>query len=327
LAAILAHEIAHASARQGTVQLSRQVLVQDPTSIVAAMPTREGWKDRLTRLGISFGARASFLRYTHQQELEANTIALQLLSKAGYSPYALSSILHKINARRAEKTTLLSYAYGHPLGEEATMQLEKDLETQTLAANPLRSTPAFRSFHAALLKIPLPVHEPEALTPEPALANLYVHPENYYRLGFPEGWQVTSQPPNGAYIAPRGGIQNSRLGDDINTGVLFDLFPVETQPVSLEQATDRLLVHLRQRNQSLRVIPGATTQVLMGSEPALRIVMIGRSSSTQSTELVWVVTRPYYESLFYIVCVAPEGEEFEKAQPVFEQIIRSIELR
>ena len=43
--------------------------------------------------------------------------------------------------------------------------------------------------------------------------------------------------------------------------------------------------------------------------------------------IVWLVTRLYYQSLFYVVCVAPEGDEFDKYQPIFEQIIRSVELR
>jgi hypothetical protein len=63
--------------------------------------------------------------------------------------------------------------------------------------------------------------------------------------------------------------------------------------------------------------------MLIGSEPALRTVMIANSRPNQ---VLWVVTRQYYDSLFYIVCVAPE-EDFAQLQPVFEQILRSIELR
>jgi hypothetical protein len=61
----------------------------------------------------------------------------------------------------------------------------------------------------------------------------------------------------------------------------------------------------------------------MGSEPALRTVMFVNARPNQ---LVWVVTRQYYESLFYVVCVAPE-DEFAQLQPVFEEILKSVELR
>ena len=94
----------------------------------------------------------------------------------------------------------------------------------------------------------------------------------------------------------------------------------------MEQATNRLIVFLRQRNQSLRIIPGAQVQTLVSDEPGLRTVMIGRSNTTDSSEVVWVVTRLYYQSLFYMVFVAPE-DEFPAYQPIFEQIIRSARLR
>ena len=74
------------------------------------------------------------------------------------------------------------------------------------------------------------------------------------------------------------------------------------------------------------MVPGAQTQTLVSDEPGLRTVMIGKSDSDNSSEVVWVVTRVYYKSLFYLVFVAPE-DEFPMYQPVFEQIIRSARLR
>jgi hypothetical protein len=76
----------------------------------------------------------------------------------------------------------------------------------------------------------------------------------------------------------------------------------------------------------LQVISGAQPLMLMGGEPALRTVLIGQSESSNSPEISWVVTRVYYQTLFYIVCVAPQ-KDFDKRQPMFEQILKSIELK
>lgn len=76
----------------------------------------------------------------------------------------------------------------------------------------------------------------------------------------------------------------------------------------------------------LRIVPGAQTQTLISDEPALRTVMIGKPDASNEPEVVWVVTRLYYKTLFYMVCVAPE-EEFPIYQPVFEQMIRSVRFR
>jgi hypothetical protein len=54
--------------------------------------------------------------------------------------------------------------------------------------------------------------------------------------------------------------------------------------------------------------------------------MIGKTDAAGQPEVAWVVTRLYYQSLFYMVFVAPE-DEFTTYQPVFEQMISSIRLR
>ena len=347
LAAIFAHEIAHAAARHGTEQLSRQLLVQSPASIVAGLLTREGWKDQLAHLGISFGARAPFLRYSEHQEIEANTLAIQILVKSGYSPYALSDILQKIQDAADKKA--LAYSYHHPQGATAFAALEEELGQLKTPRRKLTATAAFRSFHAAIVKLPLPTDEARDVASNAVLPNLHNHPAGYYRLGYPEGWQVSPHGVNGAIIAPPGGIQTSRTVDNarpggvqtsrtvdnVGIGVMFDLFDLAPadRAMTLDQATERLIVTLRQSNESPRdpsigykVVPGAQLQILIGSEPALRTVLIGKLSVTQPTEIVWVVTRMYYQSLFYLVCVGPQ-EDFEKYQPIFEQIIKSIELR
>jgi hypothetical protein len=150
----------------------------------------------------------------------------------------------------------------------------------------------------------------------------------YYRLGYPTGWQVTRTGPNGAIIAPTDGVQSSRAGDDVTHGVMLDLFDLSftDHALTLEQATNRLIVYLRQNNQSLRIVPGAQRQTLISDEPGLRTVMLGKSGSLNSVEVVWVVTRLYYQSLFYMVFVAPE-DEFPSYEPIFEQMIRSAQVR
>jgi hypothetical protein len=116
---------------------------------------------------------------------------------------------------------------------------------------------------------------------------------------------------------------------------------VPDRSLTLEQATNRLLAFLRQRNQPpadprfvdlrvgtswLRIVPGAQTQTLISDEPGLRTVMLGKPDSSSQAEVAWVVTRLYYQTLFYMVFVAPE-DEFPTYQPVFEQMIRSVRFR
>jgi Zn-dependent protease with chaperone function len=330
LAALLAHEMAHAALRHGTRQLSGQLLVQAPASVLAGLPTNEEWMDQLVRLGISLAPRASFLRYSSDQEAEANSTAIQTLLRANYSPYALLTILQKINEEAGtEARSLPPYSYNHPQGTDALRRVEGDITTRRVTPRPYRRGPEFRSFEATLARIPEPVISEPVAALDSELPNEYTHPANYYNLRFPQGWQVRPTGANGAMIAPPAGIFPTAAGDDLRTGVMFDIFEVP-EPISLTQATNRLIVLLRQRNQELTVIPGAQSQTLMGSEPALRTVMIRNPRPTDSprrpAEIVWIATRFYYDNLFYLVCVAPQ-DDFPELQLMFERIIQSVDLR
>ena len=323
LAAILAHEMGHVVARHATAQLSRQLLVQAPVSIAAGLPTTEAWKDQLTKLGISFGVDAPFLRYSRDQELEAKIIAERLLSAARYDTNALEAVLDKMNGS--------TFVFNHPHSENVQEDPDAEVErTLSPAVRPAHTSLEFRSFQSALQKIMYPVieKEPEEAVTSDATSSIFTHPMDYYRLGYPTGWQVNRTGPNGAIIAPSDGVQSSRAGDDVTHGVMMDLFDLSfaDHALTLEQATNRLIVYLRQNNQSLRIVPGAQRQTLISDEPGLRTVMLGKSGSSNSAEVVWVVTRLYYQSLFYMVFVAPE-DEFPSYEPIFEQMIRSAQLR
>ena len=323
VAAIVAHEIAHAAARHGTQQLSRQWLIQSPASILAGMPGNAGWKEQIQSLGISLDPHPSFLRYSSNQEIEANRIAVQILFKSMYSPYALPSILEKINGlATSESRVLPAYVYDHPQGTEAAQQIILEIEKVKAVSRVLRPSPEFFKFHSTLMNWPVPPEVPQPAPTDTLVTIPYQHPDAYYKLLYPEGWQTTPYGSNGAIIAPG----TRRYGSEIQVGVMFDLFDISERPLTLEQATDRLLVKLLQRNPTLQVISGAQPLMLMGGDPALRTVLVGQSGSSSSPEISWVVTRVYYQTLFYIVCVAPQ-KDFDKLQPTFEQILRSIELK
>src|SRR5439155_25097299 len=263
-------------------------------------------KDQTTRLGISFGVDAPFLRYGREQGLGANISAVRLLTAARYDTNALGAVFDKMNGA----TFLFNHPYSENVQEELDGEIERTLPTT--AARPAHVTAEFRSFQSTLQKVMYPVveKEPEEAVSSDATSSVFTHPMDYYRLGYPSAWQVTRTGPNGAIIAPTDGVQSSRAGDDLTHGVMFDLFDlsVADHALTLEQATNRLTVHLGQNNQSLRIVPGAQRQTLISDEPGLRTVMLGKSGPSKSVEVVCVVTRLYYQSLLDMVFVAPEDE-------------------
>jgi len=343
IAAMVAHEVSHVASRHGTVQLTRQLLAQAPIAIAAGVDPSQVWRDEITKLGISVGIDAPFLRYSREQELEAGRMAVRLMADARYDPNAFRTLLEKIQeTETGDAPRALGFVFNHPQSKTFSPEIADEIE-QLASAIVARSTAAFRSFRSALLKLPPPPAAPQPPITEPeaalgALPNVFAHPMDYYGLNYPKGWQVTRIGTDGAMISPVDGVQSSRGAADLTHGVMFDLFDV-SQPdksLTLEQATNRLIVFLRQQNnsrvvrgvnmESLKIVPGAQTQTLISDDQALRTVLIGKSDGSGEPEVAWVITRLYYQSLFYMVLVAPE-DEFPAYQPVFEQMIRSVRFR
>jgi Zn-dependent protease with chaperone function len=333
LAAILAHEVSHVASRHGTVQLSRQLLVQAPIAIAAGTPASQVWKDEITKLGVALGMDAPFLRYSREQEVEAGLMAVRLMADARYDPRAFQTLLEKVQeAQTADAPRALAFAFNHPQTHELHPEIALLIEGLATPARTARASADFHAFRSGLMRLPEPTAKSVVATDAAAapgvLPNVFTHAMDFYGLSYPEEWQVTRTGPHGAMIAPADGVQSSRVGDDLTRGVMFDLFavPVTDRALTLEQATNRLIIFLRQRNQSLRIVPGAQMQTLVSDDQGLRTVLIGRSDATGQSEVAWVVTRLYFQSLFYMVFVAPE-DEFPSYQPVFEQMIRSVRFR
>jgi Zn-dependent protease with chaperone function len=348
VAAILAHEVSHVASRHGTAQLSRLLLVQAPVAIAAGVPASQVWKDEIAKLGITLGVEAPFLRYSREQELEAGMMAVKLISEAHFDPNAFRTILEKISEAQGNGTSrALAFVFNHPQAETVSPEIAYTIDELSTPSSQAHASSEFRAFRSALLRgtppQPKPAASTDADTSSGNLSEVFTHSMDYYRVAYPSGWQVTRTGADGAIIAPMDGIQTTPNGDDVTHGVMFDLFDISVpdRSLTLEQATNRLLAFLRQRNQPpadprfvdlkagvswLRIVPGAQTQTLISDEPALRTVMIGKPDASNEPEVVWVVTRLYYKTLFYMVCVAPE-EEFPIYQPVFEQMIRSVRFR
>ncbi len=211
LAAIVAHEISHIASRHGTVQLSRQLLVQDPISIAAGLPASEVWKEEIRKLGISLGIDAPFLRYSRDQELEASLMAIRLMTDARFDPSAFRSILEKINeAQTGDAPRAAAFVFNHPQAQSVSPEIDEEIEQLAASVGHPRRSTEFRGFTAALQRIAYPAPGRDTGAVPDVLPNVFTQlpPQDFYRLGYPAGWQVTRTGQKGAIIAPADGVQS-----------------------------------------------------------------------------------------------------------------------
>jgi predicted Zn-dependent protease len=149
LAAVLAHEIAHVTARHHLAQLERDNTLNLLSNLASAVKTyqdeqhadgrRSRFKNRqVTATVLSAGQNLYSKGLSRSDELTADAQAVQLSARAGYDPYAMAAVLQKLDSLQADSSSLRLLLASHPAPSERLTALEQQLsklEQQTPAAN------------------------------------------------------------------------------------------------------------------------------------------------------------------------------------------------
>lgn len=142
LAGILAHEIAHVLCRHISKQMKQSQKIGLATLagalagiFLGGSPTATG---AITSSSIAAGMSLS-LKYSRENEIEADQVGLKYLTKAGYSGGGLLKILQKIRAKRwFGPEQIPSYMSTHPAIEDRMAYLDTWIQTHPEAAKSVR---------------------------------------------------------------------------------------------------------------------------------------------------------------------------------------------
>jgi predicted Zn-dependent protease len=97
IAGVLAHEIAHITARHSAQRYSASMATDLGLSLLSVLSTAAGAPSGLGQ-AVSFGAQAVVQGYSRQQELEADMLGVRYMTQLGYSPDAMSTFFRKMGA-------------------------------------------------------------------------------------------------------------------------------------------------------------------------------------------------------------------------------------
>ncbi len=126
LAGVMAHEVAHVTARHSAERYSQATLAQLATDIIGSAT---GSNELAEAIGT--GAQLYLLSYSRGQESEADSIGIRYLAGAGYDPFAMSSFLGQLDRNRdldaridgrSSGGSLPAYLSTHPRTEERVRQ-------------------------------------------------------------------------------------------------------------------------------------------------------------------------------------------------------------
>lgn len=142
LAGVLGHEIGHIVRRHHITVMQKSAAISAGAQLAQA-------RDRSVLVSnlIGTGAEIFARGLDKSAEFEADQIGIVLAARAGYNPYGLIEVLHKLSARGAEDASLALLFKTHPHPNERLSQLGETLAPRA-AGLPSGSEPAIRQVSA-----------------------------------------------------------------------------------------------------------------------------------------------------------------------------------
>ena len=166
LAGVLAHEIGHVVKRHHVTVMQKSAALSAGSQI-AQRDNRSAMINNMIGTGAEVFARG----LDKSAEYEADAVGVVLAARAGYNPFGLVDVLHKLAARGAGDNSMALLFKTHPLPGDRLAQLG-ELLTPNLARLPAGREPDLRRVAAAagnsLAAKPLPAEGARGLAAQPA---------------------------------------------------------------------------------------------------------------------------------------------------------------
>jgi Zn-dependent protease with chaperone function len=337
VAGVMAHEISHVVLRHGTAQASKASKFQIGAVAGAVLGAVLGGRvGNVVAEGARFGLGAAFMRYGREYEKQADLQGAQIMADAGYDPRDMANMFKTIEKQGGANGP--EWLSDHPnpgnrsdyiTQEAASLRVvnpRTDAGDFTRVSDHLKSLPpAPTSAEAAKArKGPATSREPDRapsgrVDPPSSRFVEYVDAQ-LARLSVPSNW-VTRRNGDTVTFTPEGGSGVYKGQPVFSHGV--ELGTTAAQAADLPRATDAFVAGLSQANPRLQRT-GLPRNTSLDGRPAVSTTFDNVSDATGRQESIGLVTARLGENLlFYLIAVAPR-EEFNRYDPVFEQITTSI---
>ncbi len=208
LAAVLAHEIGHVTARHAVQQHARGQLsniAANVTGVVTAVATGSGYiGSEIAQLG-SMWAAAGVSGFGREHELEADRLSAEYLQKAGYDPQAVIEVItvlknqEDFNVRVANQEPSYHGVFStHPRNDQRLQEAVSEVDAPSAEQRRQVDPAVFREHVEGLV-----FGERQSNSSR----NRYYQDALGYTLVFPDQWDVSETPSTVTATAPDGSAE------------------------------------------------------------------------------------------------------------------------
>ncbi len=328
LAGVLAHEISHVVLRHGTNQVSKANLLQIPAAIAGAA-LGQGAMSQVVQLGLGVGLNGLFLKYSRDDESQADALGTHIMSEAGYNPIEMARFFEKLEAKGGPGVP--QFLSDHPNPGNRIKAVEAEIRTlpQRQYAGDSGEFPRAKRLVAQLPAAPKPRRQQAALNSpntDGAPAGFRQLDASRFSVEYPDNWQAFGDQNSSAItIAPRQGlVQGANGGVSVGYGAMMSYYFPENSREDLRQSTEALIHHLHAENPSLRAASGQRRTRVGGSQGLVTNLTSESPFGGAERDVLLTVSRP--EGLFYLVFAAPE-QNFGQAEAIFNRMLSSLRFK
>jgi hypothetical protein len=312
----------------------------------------------VARWGLQVGAGTIFMKYSRNDEAQADQVGAIIMYLANYNPKAMAEFFQKLETLVGNGGP--QFLSDHPNPGNRVAAVSQEIRYWP-AKNYLGSSPEFAAARqqATAMKTytgqeisdggkqgiwaqqniragAVPPNLPQTGASGASLSNVsyqQVQPSgsftrfqhNAFEITYPSNWKVVGDQNSSVTIAPPAGVSQNAIAYGVVIGGARD-----RNASSLDQAVQDLAASLQQANPGMHVSGSPQTIQVNGTEG--RAVNLSSNSPLQEdgrplAERDWlvVVSRPQ-GGLLYLVFIAPESQ-FNQLNPTYQAMLNSLQLK
>jgi Zn-dependent protease with chaperone function len=286
LAGVISHEMAHIALRHGTSHVSNAYLGQTGLGLLGGLIGKKSntVANIVNSVG-GVGLNAAFLKFSRDDEYEADRAGALMMAQAGYSPYAMADFFARLRQEQGSNPGKLEQFFSShpPAADRETRIRQLASTTQPAQAAEIGGFPRIQSAMTATAvgrtrsdiwpTSPTTAPQPAApatpyrLTiPPPSTRFLaFNHPNGFFTLSHPDNWQPVKTP--GSYaitIAPLAGIVTRPNGQQsLGYGVVINHYhPFEGESARWDGSIQENYAPFERRNSPRGLLEDATDDLV-----------------------------------------------------------------
>ena len=224
LTSVIAHEMAHVALRHGTTSVSNAYLGKTGLGLLGGLVGKRGTTTaNIVSVVGGMGLNATFLKFSRDDENDADRVGAEMMARAGYSPLAMADFFAVLRQESGRDPSKLEMFFGsHPPAVEREARVRELSGTLAMGQSSdigghsqLRTMMAAKTLANTRSGIwPAPVTTPNPpvsapITPSVPIRvtiaapssrfTLYRQPTGFFTVSFPDNWRAIQAP--GAFAA------------------------------------------------------------------------------------------------------------------------------